>query len=148
MKSRHGFVSNSSSSSFVVERVGDLWKKTPKILLTEDQENLLEEFGFNCDTKNDEEFPYRVWKYDIICNQDDAIAFLVENKITFQATIHYGHYTYIYSPENDKLFIFTNYGEIAGMYHSTTPEEYLERWKTDVPVSVYVASEWVKKNCY
>lgn len=167
MKIRSGFVSNSSSSSFVVERGNNISASELKLFITPEQEEILLKFGFR---KTYIRSPYQVpcteeeWKkvqkefdklskkkltkkdyakykksnisadeadkieknftelytlcYDVSCNQDEVIRFLIKNKIRFEASVHYSHYTYMYFPEEDKLIIATNFGNIISMYTS------------------------------
>ena len=104
MKLRSGFVSNSSSSSFVVE------SKDPRYggsLLTKSQEKLLTKYGFN-----DESFTKT---YDVTCNQDDVIEFLVKHRIPFKAECHYEHESVIYKG-GSYVYKFPNYGKEITMY--------------------------------
>jgi len=125
MKIRQGFISNSSSSSFVVKyRYTE--KNKPTKLLTDEQVKKLKKFGFKYTTNDN---PYFVGvnrdydsrrikdfkrhdrvnlHYDIICNQDDVIYFLLTNKIPFVALCHYeqelvvwdGQSNYFYETKN------------------------------------------------
>ncbi len=65
--------------------------------------------------------------------------FLVENKIPFVASCHYGHYTWIYRPELDRIIVATNVGRIMEMYGD------LESYDTKNVVKVWKASEWMEK---
>jgi hypothetical protein len=111
MKIRNGFVSNSSSSSFVVKYRDSNWvsKKDGehKFLLTKKQLNTLKKYGFKYSSLNNPYFVGTViekkkpnlksfdkWDdinltYDLTCNQDDVIYFLLTNKIPFVALCHY-----------------------------------------------------------
>jgi len=108
MKIRNGFVSNSSSSSFIVEHKL-LFDKKPR--LTSQQIALLEDYGFfkidhNYPSKLEadcygnpqhyvnlkQNFEYELnYGYYTFCNQDEVITWLLKNKIPFKAAINYGH---------------------------------------------------------
>ena len=60
-------------------------------------------------------------------------------KIPFIASCHYGHYTWIYTPELDRIIIATNVGKIMEMYGD------LETYDTKNVVKVWKASEWLEK---
>lgn len=103
MKTRNGFVSNSSSSSFVVN-CRDTKGRKPLLLPISKVEKLIAEGFKYTDCPNpmsvdwdsvskkitdfeDSEDIY-LSRY-ITCNQDDIIFFLLNNKIPFVATCHY-----------------------------------------------------------
>jgi hypothetical protein len=123
MKTRNGFVSNSSSSSFVVvtrESKLDLLinkiDREPKILLTKRQIAWLEKTGFvYCEhtyasrveqmspLQYPGEKPASVPKakashmyYSVDCNESDVIESLVSRGIPFTAACHYGHNTVVF----------------------------------------------------
>ena len=158
MKIRSGFVSNSSSSSFIVRR-GDVIDK--KKLITSQQDAVLKKYGFRktmmissdavppfydeaawikedrrVEMESDPQFRWN-WCYEITCNQDEVSMFLVKNKIPFVASTHYGHYTWIYTPEFDRITIATNVGRIMETYGDLGPRD------TKDVVKVWKASEWL-----
>ena len=104
MKIRNGFVSNSSSSSFVVKiKEFDYTNNKMIVFLTEEEITLLENYGFK---KTEQSYPSKIdvtgikpnssgenLAYKVVCNQDEVISFLVENNIPFIASIHYGNST-------------------------------------------------------
>lgn len=130
MKIRNGFVSNSSSSSFVVRRCKDFMYTISN--LSEDQLQKMDKYGFKYIQSVDE------YVYDVACNEDSVIDFLIENKIPFEAKTHYGHYTQIYNPDTNTLVKGVNFGEMYATYKSM---EYVEKQK---PITVYVADKWTK----
>jgi len=107
MKTRLGFVSNSSSSSFVIEKTSYTDNPAKEIVSKEQIEMLIKEGFKEC------EF---FLKLEITCNQDDVIYLLVKNKIPFRASLHYGHESVIYLPESDDLFYGVNFGAIMETY--------------------------------
>jgi len=139
MKTRQGFVSNSSSSSFIVA-VSDITSKALR-RITKRTENMLLRHGFawvNTCTPTDlevfgshnmldkiisTEYPKMydgklffafLGKY-VSCNQSEVIEFLIKHHVPFKASIHSGHETIIF--DGKKLTEITNYGmihEVAG----------------------------------
>jgi hypothetical protein len=107
MKIRNGFVSNSSSSSFIVRiKDGTMFKNNPT--LKKDKVEKLKGYGFRYTAQNN---PYLLddslqsdnvsafsseynlyMTYSVTCNQDDVIYFLLKNSIPFVSLCHYGDY--------------------------------------------------------
>ena len=124
MKTRNGFVSNSSSSSFIVARLDS---KTGKSLLTPVQTRLLKKNGFVMEMayypdqitgnppKDSFEKKMSNWVKDIVCNQEDETSLLIKARISFMADIHYDHYSLIYDGATDALLVAQNYGKQAQM---------------------------------
>jgi hypothetical protein len=160
MKIRNGFVSNSSSSSFIVHRGKNPFEKTTK-LTTAAQDRKLKKYGFRKTFAHSADnvppfYDKKAWKeeakrvehkdnvrflynygYEVTCNQDEVSMFLVENKIPFVASCHYGQCTWIYTPELDRIIVATNVGRIMEMYGD------LETYDTKNVVKVWKASEWL-----
>lgn len=136
MKLRVGFVSNSSTASFVVKTRPTAWDITLKGLGEEDIElytlapekiELLKKCGFVPTT---EENPFRkelntcIGDYEVTpdtdddsilgfwmtCNHFEVLQFLVANDIPFKASVHYGHYLYSYDPKDEHIYIIQNFG--------------------------------------
>jgi len=129
MKIRNSFVSNSSSSSFIVpykDGLGAIFNDSADIYLTEDEASFLEKCGFK---KVNSLFPSGVagWEnheyfrvtdeesdigyyYEINCNQETLMADLVKLNVGFIGSCHYGDYTVIFRKGEDYLMIFRNYG--------------------------------------
>lgn len=127
MKIRNGFVSNSSSSSFVVYyREHADSKSTSTFLLSKDKLKKLKKAGFKySNVKN----PYYVktpieqtgltlksftkWDaiyltYDVMCNQDDVIYFLIKNKIPFVSLCHYDEEIVVWDGKSDHFYEMPN----------------------------------------
>jgi len=164
MKIRSGFVSNSSSSSFIVrvhEPKHD--KKTGKFIcyanvLTPTKEKKLKEFGFfKTYAHSPSQVPVRAedqrqeekdvikekyenynYGYDIICNQDDITYFLLKNRIPFVSEQHYGH-RHIFYDGKDKVIVAINFGVIMSMYGGD------EKIDTSKAVEVFTREEYLKK---
>jgi hypothetical protein len=142
MKLRNGFVSNSSSSSFIVIRY-DLFNSVT--LITYEQEKKLMDFGFvktqvccpvqfyfedsrffendepcivagvkirNTEIKSATTNAYNLG-YEVICNQDEVIFFLLKNKIPFKASLHYDEYTMVYKGKQT-VKVLCNFGHMYG----------------------------------
>lgn len=121
-----GFVPNSSSSSFIVQVWLELFEKKGR-LISRTIEQKLAKYGFKKTTAiNPEQYDFiedysepndpRTVKgmnynygYAVSCNQADVIRFLVNNRIPFKASEHYGHRTLIYEG-GDRVWSFPNYG--------------------------------------
>jgi len=141
MKIRKGFVSNSSSSSFVVKLKPFPPLDEDKDLISQDKVDLLLDYGFRytcfspdgIDTFNAKEWAHdepswrsKNWKgeevdieaeglgYHVICNEDWVFRFLVDNGIPFEATEHYGHYDLWWDGESDFVIKATNFGSVYG----------------------------------
>lgn len=125
MKIRIGFISNSSSSSFVV------WNFDGReFLLNEKQIKLLEDFGFipsdtysimdvECRTekelrKKDESMRPLSYVYSVHCNQEDVIEYLVNHKIPFRSLCHYGHWVCLF--DGKTIYRIPNFGLQAEMH--------------------------------
>lgn len=130
MKTRFGYVSNSSSSSFVVvlrdERGGD----SP---ITPEQERLLFGYGFRYasgDWRRILTDPVETHEsrdglpenaglclyYDVVCNEDEPEEFLFEQRIPFVASEHYDMRTVNYDGVHDYYDVYTNAGTGFLMY--------------------------------
>ena len=168
MKIRNGFVSNSSSSSFVVrahepkhhKKTGEFLKYIS--LITTAQERKLRDFGFHktyahsphqvidkADEQREEEqhviesgYANYNYGYCVTCNQDEIFQFLLENKIPFVASEHYGHRHVFYDNKTDKVTVAMNFGVIFAMYGVVEGKE------TAVPVQTFTRKEYLKQVTY
>lgn len=131
MKIRTSFVSNSSTTNFIIRIKQDDWfKEKNRLFLANDEDIVkLEEYGFERINlinpfKNEEDRMiksgnpdnYLSMKYFVTCNEEEVIEFLVKNNIPFKASVHYGHYYMSYKKDSDYIFRATNYGLIFNMY--------------------------------
>ena len=123
MKTRTGFVSNSSSSSFVVLLDN----------ITLEQRSILTTYGFQYDktySASTRELagsqPAKIkdaasLAYSVMCNERDVMAFLVSNNIPFEGCCHYGHYSAFFTEGNTHVTCIRNPGMEAEMYGTDDP---------------------------
>jgi len=165
MKRRDGFVSNSSSSSFIVKFRSIDWKNAGcfDYKLEPSQIESLDQFGFrkinvgcvehyhNSDHCSKEAEVYQhdetesdlrtYLGYHVTCNQDTPLFFLLKNRIPFTALIHYGNYTYMYDG-GDWFYKIINYGQMLSMYHSL--DSYEQLCKVAMDAGPPISREYVK----
>ncbi len=123
MKNRHGFVSNSSSSSFVVRYRQTSWvgpeEDKQTYFLSKEQLKKLKKYGFEYNRANN---PYCIYNnvekslkafkrwdnvnlsYSVICNQDGVIYFLLKEKIPFVALCHYDQEIVTWDGKNENFY--------------------------------------------
>ena len=126
MKIRNGFVSNSSSSSFIVqvEKEALHSNRDNQMIVNEESIPILEEYGFieTCRRSPFSEVPHDKWEekkfmyYSITCNEEDVIEFLVKNNIPFKASCHYGHRFVQFEKDADSYLKAYNFGMEIDMY--------------------------------
>lgn len=133
MKCRTGFVSNSSTASFIIKLNPDMMDDTDdldKQLLTPEQMDFLKEIGF-CRTWSPSPFhiefggkwkyipepdaitgvyPNRYLGYHINCNHRDVLSLLIAHEIPFKAAVHYGQYLYHWEPGDKDILVIRNFG--------------------------------------
>ena len=163
MKIRIGFASNSSCTNFIV-RIG--WNKyshvkEDHVMANKEDIEKLKKWGFK---ESNIDNPFRMdetqyWagennkhvtmKYDVDCNQDEIIAFLVDNNIPFKASVHYHQEFWSYKKDSDYIFVAPNYGIALEMYG----EDLYDCWdaqslKDDSPFKKVPKNEWIEHNSY
>lgn len=137
MKLRVGFVSNSSSASFVVVvRDYSFEKKYCERKILKEKEDLLINFGF----QYMKGYPHHLLTspgeivdsidefgekeeinlyFDVLCNEDEVTDFLFEHKIPFMASIQNDVYLMVYDGKSDYYEIFTDYAKYYLIYGNT-----------------------------
>ena len=138
MKIRDGFVSNSSSSSFIVrlppsENSALKGLNRPNGLLNEADLKKVLKFGFRpTDTYYASQLSPDCWEYReplteiskdteqlgycVSCNEDEVIEFLVNNNIPFSGSTHYGHSNVFFQRDGKTLLWLDNIGLSYEMY--------------------------------
>jgi len=169
MKIRNGFVSNSSSSSFVIRLVGRSFNKNNQILITEEEKQKLFEYGFkhtnyryatnlehlSCydpESFTDEETDCLGCR--VTCNEDEVIEFLVKNKIPFHAACHYGNVSVFFGRDSDEILFIQNYGQKFEMYfwdddkcRTGTHKDMFDRnIEVAKPVSIITVEEYLSES--
>jgi len=127
MKIRKGFVSNSSSSSFIVQTKECFLDKGEFLASQKDVEKI-KDFGFEETTisnphhykikeitEDDKDF-LNYMGYYVSCNQHEVLYFLIKNNIPFKASCHYDQQYYEYQKDSDFVLYCHNYGQEIAMY--------------------------------
>lgn len=158
MKIRYGLVSNSSSSSFIVQirrSMMDSFLHKDRPSLSSEEIEKLKKIGFvNVGTDNPfhlemvgessipnlpEEDKDCFMGLSITCNQDIIMQYLIKNNIPFKAAVHYGHEFCHYQKDSEFLISIPNAGLEAEMYESHLQNRKFIRTEIrDIPVSEYM----------
>ena len=126
MKIRQGFVSNSSTASFIIQiKEDNLFPEEIKYFLAskEDISNLigagfsfaenisLSPISFNPkNSSNKRTEKSTCLTHFVSCNEDEIISFLVKNNIPFKASCHYDHYYVSYKRDSNYILFARNFG--------------------------------------
>jgi hypothetical protein len=122
MKVRYGHVSNSSTSSFIVERFDYIHSELNKSLLSIEQEKLLKRLGFKPTwVSNPDQIETFAWDFPIaedgawfachhLINHDEIFAPLIKAKIPFHAVHHYGQWDVFWDGKSDTILNVKNVG--------------------------------------
>ncbi len=160
MKVRKGFVSNSSSSSFIImikEEAPTIKDKKDMFFLANDEDiKKLRNFGFqesnatspfrtNEDDTHGEHYEGPLsMHYYVTCNQDEVIYFLVKNNIPFKAACHYRCYFTSYRKNSNYILTARNFGYELCMYGED--KFALQHMKEMLPFEKLDKEKWLKKN--
>jgi hypothetical protein len=154
MKSRSGFVSNSSTSSFIVRYQNfDVFQKDCPFVkrLNKRIVDRLKKYGFKStwirhpsrlDELHDTD---DAWKLHIepkskkpyeenlglwvVCNENEVMRFLIRAQVDFVASCHYGHETYVYHKGDRYVMRFRNLGNEVETYHQGDKfEKIVKKW--------------------
>jgi len=132
MKIRNGFVSNSSTASFIIQiKEDNLFPEEIKYFLASEEDiskligagfSFAENIGISLicfEPKNlhkNRTEKSTCLTYYVSCNEDEVISFLVKNNIPFKASCHYDHYYVSYKRNSDYILFARNFGIVIDTY--------------------------------
>lgn len=133
MKIRNGFVSNSSSSSFVVDLRNDMDRSFPRLITVEQEKGLLSlGFGYSWirhtslvegnvkhQSKSNTKVPNMIYHHDI--NSEDIVEELVKLGVPFKMLYNYDTTLHLWKPWKRNLVSFTNLGNAYEMGYLIEP---------------------------
>ena len=151
MKTRVSLVSNSSSASFIVNWNELDSKGNPsKTYLSDREVSELKAHGFQpthlshpsvIDVVHNDPRYYNIYKSKrkyycqenlfkhVYCNEDDIISLLIQNNISFVASIHYGHEFAVFHNICDRIFFYRNFGmEVETYYQKKFHTDIMRIW--------------------
>jgi len=147
MKVREGFVSNSSSSSFVVPiRKIEVIQKGGNLTVSIEKLQKLLDYGFKPTVysmpsmlenssmcmRNIDVIPLEnaeALAYQVVCNETDVIIALLKLDVSFEASTHYGHESVFYKAGTDKVWLMRNPGVQYEMYGLDSLKDDIEMMK-------------------
>jgi hypothetical protein len=99
-------------------------------------------FYYLCRTINNYNYENYNYGYSVVCNQDEVILFLLQNKIPFIAEEHYGHYNVFYDGK-ETVVRAVNCGNIMATYGVSYND-----LDTKKPVQKFTRKEYLKRVSY
>lgn len=150
MKIRQGFVSNSSTASFII-KYKEIFSNNKNPILDKETCKLLEDYGFK---KSWASYPHHVhnedekiveddfysYTYEVICNEQDDLEWLIKNNIPFIADCHYDQYTLVYEKDSDHVLVLKNMGIYYQMIlrHDFGPDILDEKAAKKIPINEFI----------
>lgn len=149
MKIRQGFISNSSSSSFVIPiRKIEIINRGGDLVIPADKLQKLLKYGFKPTVystpsmlenssmcmKSIEVLPLEnaeALAYQVTCNELDVIAELLRLDVSFQASCHYGHESVFHKTGSKDVWFIANPGVEYEMYGLETLQEDIKEFEND-----------------